>query len=88
MNNLTVFISRKIGFWRSPLYKMLDLYKCNSLNYEVLFEIATSYEEFNFNKTLALNYYKSYLKEAGDKAKNADYALERMRKIKEELFIG
>lgn len=66
---------------------LLESYKCNSLNYEALFEIATTYEEFNFNKTLALNYYKSYLKEAGEKAKNANYALERMRKIKEELFI-
>lgn len=66
---------------------LLESYKCNSLNYEALFEIATTYEEFNFNKTLALNYYRSYLKEAGEKAKNADYALERMRKIKEELFF-
>jgi len=48
---------------------LLVWYKCNSLNYDALFEIATTYEEFNFNKTLALNYYKRYLKEAGDKAK-------------------
>ncbi len=63
-------------------------YECNNERVEILFEIATTYEEFNFNKTLALNYYSTYLKTAGEKAKNADYALERMKKIKEELFIG
>lgn len=63
-------------------------YECNIERVEILFEIATTYEEFNFNKTLALNYYSTYLKTAGEKAKNADYALERMRKIKEELFFG
>ncbi|MDP3443950.1 MAG: hypothetical protein Q8T08_13930, partial [Ignavibacteria bacterium] len=63
-------------------------YECNNERVEILFEIATTYEEFNFNKTLALNYYSSYLKTAGAKAKNADYALERMKRIKEELFIG
>ena len=59
----------------------------NPENFETLFEIATTYEEFNFNKTLALNYYSIYLKTAGEKAKNADYALGRIRKIKEELFF-
>ncbi len=62
-------------------------FECNNERVEILFEIATTYEEFNFNKTLALNYYSTYLKTAGEKAKNADYALERMRKIKEELFF-
>ncbi len=56
-------------------------------NYEVLFEIATTYEEFNSNKTIALNYYNIYLKEAGEAAKNANYALERMTRIKEDLFF-
>jgi len=67
---------------------LLKAYECNNERVEILFEIATTYEEFNFNKTLALNYYSSYLKIAGAKAKNADYALERMQRIKEELFIG
>lgn len=66
------------------------LKKANELdpeNYEVLFEIATTYEEFNSNKTLALNYYNIYLREAGESARNADYALERMSRIKEDLFF-
>lgn len=62
-------------------------YELNSEKVEILFEIATTYEEYNFNKTLALNYYSSYLKSAGEKAKNADYALGRIRKIKEDLFF-
>ncbi len=56
-------------------------------NYEVLFEIATTYEEYNSNKTLALNYYRIYLKEAGEEARNVNYALDRIKKIKEELFF-
>lgn len=62
-------------------------FELNREKVEVLFEIATTYEEFDFNKTLALNYYNEYLKSAGEKAKNADYALGRIRKIKEELFF-
>ncbi len=54
---------------------------------ELLFEIATTYEEYNFNKTLALNYYRTYLLEAGEAAENADYALDRIKRIKEELFF-
>ena len=54
---------------------------------ELLFEIATTYEEYNFNKTLALNFYQSYLKAAGEDAQNAYYALDRIKKIKEELFF-
>lgn len=56
-------------------------------NHEVLFEIATTYEEFNSNKTLALNYYQIYLKEAGAAARNIDYALDRISKIKEDIFF-
>ncbi len=54
---------------------------------ELLFEIATTYEEYNYNKTMALNYYQSYLKEAGESAKNVNYALDRIKKIKEDLFF-
>jgi len=56
-------------------------------NPEVLFEIATTYEEFNSNKTLALNYYRIYLKEAGTAGKNLNYALDRIERIKEDLFF-
>ena len=50
---------------------------------EILLEIATTYEEFNTDKALALNYYTSYLKMAGEKAKNAEYANTRIQQIKE-----
>lgn len=69
---------------------IIALKKANELdpeNYEVLFEIATTYEEFNSNKTLALNYYNIYLKEAGELARNLNYALDRIKKIKEDLFF-
>ena len=62
-------------------------YELNDEKVEVLFEIATTYEEFNLNKRLALNYYSDYLKTAGENAPNADYALARIQKIKEEFFF-
>ena len=71
--------------------KSIECYKkafeLDSRKVEVLFEIATTYEEYNFNKTLALNYYQMYLKEAGEGAENANYALDRIQRIKEELFF-
>lgn len=66
------------------------LQKSNELdpkNVEVLFEIATTYEEFNSNKTLAMNYYRIHLKEAGEEGQNVNYALDRISRIKEELFF-
>ena len=67
------------------------LQKANKLdptNAEVLFEIATTYEEFNSNKTLALNYYRIYLREAGESGDNVNYALDRITRLKEDLFMG
>ncbi|WP_162304506.1 tetratricopeptide repeat protein [Maribellus luteus] len=66
------------------LNKALEL---NPEKVEVLFEIATTYEEFNSNKTLALNYYNIYIKEAGEGGKNISYALDRIEKLKEDLFF-
>lgn len=66
------------------------LKKSNELdptNVEALFEIATTYEEFNSNKTLALNYYRIYLLEAGETGRNVNYALDRITRIKEEMFF-
>jgi tetratricopeptide (TPR) repeat protein len=56
-------------------------------NIEVLFEIATTFEEYNSNKTLALNYYRVYLMEAGESGRNLNYALDRIAKLKEDLFF-
>ncbi len=61
--------------------------KQDPTNHEVLFEIATTYEEYNSNKTLALNYYTIYLKEAGGAGKNTEYAQNRISRIKEDMFF-
>jgi hypothetical protein len=66
------------------------LQKVNELDpsqHEVLFEIATTYEEYNNNKTLALNYYRLYLKEVGESGLNVEYALNRITRIKEDMFF-
>jgi tetratricopeptide (TPR) repeat protein len=58
----------------------------NNKKVEILCEIAKTYEEFNPDKKLALNYYTQYLKEAGDSAVNANYAQERIRIIKDGMY--
>ena len=66
------------------------LQKVNELDpsqHEVLFEIATTYEEYNNNKTLALNYYRLYLKEVGESGLNVDYALNRITRLREDMFF-
>lgn len=65
-----------------------EAYKQDPTDFEILFEIATTYEKFNNNITLAINFYRMYLLEAKEEAKNATYALNRMDKIKEMLFMG
>jgi tetratricopeptide (TPR) repeat protein len=79
-----------LGQQRKFKESIAALQKANELdpaNVEVLFEIATTYEEFNANKTLALNYYRIYLKEAGESGRNVNYALDRITRIKEEMFF-
>ncbi len=61
--------------------------KLDSTKVELLFEIASTYEEFNHSSTMAVNYYNAYLKLAGEKAERANYALGRIEKLKEELFF-
>ncbi len=56
-------------------------------NHELLFEIATTYEEFGKNRTIALNYYQLYLNEAGMGGKNSEYAQARINRIKEDMFF-
>lgn len=83
-------LGQVLGLQRKFPESIAALQKANELdpeNKEALFEIATTYEEYNSNKTLALNYYNLYLKEVGEAGKNVDYALSRMKKIKEELFF-
>ncbi len=63
-------------------------YELDSRKVEVLFEIATTYEEFTYKSSEALAYYRSYLKEAGEEGENIDYALDRVKIIKEELFMN
>jgi tetratricopeptide (TPR) repeat protein len=84
------YLGQILGLQRKFPESIAALQKANELdpeNTEVLFEIASTYEEYNSNKTLALNYYNLYLKEAGEEGKNIDYALTRMKKLKEDLFF-
>jgi len=65
----------------------LDSTKCNAL-----FEIATTYEEMQKDKTLAIKYYNAFLKaKKEDNAYNrklTDYAIARKRIIKGDNHIG
>lgn len=64
--------------------KVLELDPSDS---EVFFEMATTYEEFESDKTVAFQYYRKYLENAGKGALNEAYARNRMAKIREALFF-
>jgi len=69
--------------FKKSIEALQTAYKCNPLRTEILVEIATTCEESDSNKKLALDYYQKYLQEAGDKAENAEFARERIRMIEQ-----
>jgi tetratricopeptide (TPR) repeat protein len=73
--------------FKESVEAMEKAYQLEPDKHELLFEIATTYEEFNSNKTLALNYYRLYLNETDVDSKNVNYALDRITRIKEDLFF-
>ena len=85
-NQLGILYGLKREFKRS-IEALKEAYSLDSTKVEVLFKIATTYEEFQKDKTNALNYYNAYLKavkEENNYQKGLkDYALERKRVIKE-----
>lgn len=66
-------------------------YSLDSTKCELLFKIATTYEEFQKDKTPAINYYNAYLKAPKENSKYhrelAEYAMERKKKIREYQLI-
>ena len=57
-------------------------------NYQVLYDIAVTYEEYNMNRTLALAYYQHFVQECNnEKSADLNYALDRIKRIKEEQFF-
>lgn len=90
LTNMYHLLGQAFGLQREfdkSIEALQKAYNCNPLECEILVEIATTYEEFNPNKKLALDYYQKYLKEAGDLAVNAEYAQERISKIEEKLYF-
>jgi tetratricopeptide (TPR) repeat protein len=74
------------------LKKAIETYKkvqeYDPSNYQVLYDIAVTYEEYNLNRTLALGYYELFLNECPNvKSSNYQYAQNRVKRIKEELFF-
>ncbi len=64
------------------------VYELDSAKVDVLYQIATTYEELTKNGEAALKYYREFLlKNAGKEGKKIDYALDRVRIIRENLFF-
>lgn len=57
-------------------------------NYQVLYDLAVTYEEFDLNRSAALVYYEQFVQECNNQ-RSADlkYAENRIKIIKEELFF-
>ena len=85
-NQLGILYGLKREFKKS-IEALKEAYRLDSTKVEVLFKIATTYEEFQKDKTNALYYYNAYLKalkEANEYQTGLKvYALERKRVIKE-----
>ncbi len=57
-------------------------------NFQVLFDIAVTYEEWNRNQIMALPFYQQFISECmNPRSVDLDYAKNRVEKIKEELFF-
>jgi predicted Zn-dependent protease len=77
--------------FRKSIEAYKKAYTLDSAKCDLLFRIATTYEEFQKDKSLAINYYNAYLKAPKEDNKYhrelAEYALERKKKIKEYQLI-
>jgi tetratricopeptide (TPR) repeat protein len=57
-------------------------------NYQVLYDIAVTYEEYNLNRTMAMGFYQQFVKEcSNERSSDLKYAESRIKMIKEELFF-
>lgn len=57
-------------------------------NYQVLYDIAITYDEFSMNKSYCIPYYEQFVLECDNSASHdLKYAEERIRRIKEEMFF-
>ena len=85
-NQLGILYGLKREFKKS-IEALKDAYSLDSTKVEVLFKIATTYEEFQKDKTNALNFYNAYLKAQKDEnnpqIELKKYAIERKKVIKE-----
>jgi tetratricopeptide (TPR) repeat protein len=78
---------------RRELKKAIETYKkvreYAPSNYQVLYDIAVTYEEYNLNRTLALGYYELFLDACSNiKSTSYKYAKNRVKQIKEDLFFA
>jgi len=63
-------------------------FKLDGRNIEVLYEIATTYEEYGDNKEEALKYYAQYMRETENKGdERYEYAKSRILHIKEKIHF-
>ncbi len=63
-------------------------YEMDNTNPDILYEIATSYEEFGENKNKALTYYTMFIQQTNDKDDpKYEYAKSRILRIKENIHF-
>ena len=57
-------------------------------NYQVLYDMAVTYDEFKLGSSVALTYYEQFAKSAGsENSSDYQYTVNRIQKLKEELFF-
>jgi tetratricopeptide (TPR) repeat protein len=57
-------------------------------NYQVLYDLAVTFEEYTMNRTIALAYYEQFVKASQNaRTPSVQYAEIRIKRIREELFL-
>jgi len=77
--------------FKKSIEALQKAYELDTSQCSALFEIATTYEELQKDKTPAIKYYNAYLKTTKEDnayyRKLTEYALDRKRKLNEEKFF-
>jgi hypothetical protein len=75
--------------WKGETKSVINQLELDNTKSEVYYDLATLYEEYNSNYTVALSYYRVYMKSCnGCDEKSINYVSERIKIIKEKMFMN
>lgn len=89
--SIHLFLAKSYGATRQfekAVISYQNYFEMDNTNPDILYEIATTYEEFGSNKDNALNYYTQFIQQTNDKDDpKYEYAKSRILHIKENIHF-